>query len=84
MFMLLSRVDGFEQGLNNFHIQVKALGPDSSARKSPPHKKTKKTNLDLVLDSPKTKENKFGESTDKFMFLGETLFKIYFLVLDFH
>ena len=61
------RFDGFEQGLNNFHIQSKIL---ENARKSPPNKKTKKTNLDLVLDSPK-KETKFGESGDKFMILGE-------------
>ena len=66
------RFDGFEQGLNNFHIQAKSVGNDN-LRKSPPNKKTKKTNLDFSLDSPKIlgKDlNKFSESTDKFMFLG--------------
>lgn len=66
------RFDGFEQGLNNFHIQAKSVG-NENMRKSPPNKKTKKTNLDFSLDSPKIlskDSNKFTESSDKFMFLG--------------
>ena len=68
------RFDGFEQGLNNFHINAKSiLGQQNSenCRKSPPNKKTKKTNLDFSLDNPNTaKETKFGDS-DKFLFLGK-------------
>jgi len=63
----LKRFDGFEQGLNNFHIQAKGL---ENSRKSPPNKKTKKANLELTLDSTKNvKDGKFGDSSDKFMFL---------------
>ena len=69
------RFDGFEQGLNNFHINAKSiLGQQQNSencRKSPPNKKTKKTNLDFSLDNPNTgKETKFGDS-DKFLFLGK-------------
>jgi len=67
----MKRFDGFEQGLNNFHIQAKSVG-NENMRKSPPNKKTKKTNLDFSLDSPKIlskDSNKFAESSDKFMFL---------------
>ena len=69
-----SRFDGFEQGLNNFHINAKSiLGQQNTenCRKSPPNKKTKKTNLDFSLDNSNTaKETKFGDS-DKFLFLGK-------------
>ena len=66
------RFDGFEQGLNNFHIQAKSVAGSENLRRSPPNKKTKKASKDLVLESPKAfKDNKFGESADKFLFLGE-------------
>lgn len=66
----LKRFDGFEQGLNNFHIQAKSVAGSENLRRSPPYKKTKKASKDLVLESPKAfKDNKFGESTDKFLFL---------------
>ena len=71
IFSLL-RFDGFEQGLNNFHIQAKSVAGSENLRRSPPNKKTKKASKDLVLESPKAfKDNKFGESADKFLFLGE-------------
>ena len=67
------RFDGFEQGLNNFHIQAKSVAGSENLRRSPPNKKTKKASKDLVLESPKAfKDNKFGESADKFLILGET------------
>lgn len=66
----LKRFDGFEQGLNNFHVQAKSIGGSENLRRSPPNKKTKKASKDLVLESPKAfKDNKFGESADKFLFL---------------
>ena len=72
----LIRFDGFEQGLNNFHINAKGVLNQrnvENSRKSPPNKKTKKTNLDFSLDSQAFKEStdKLGDSTDKFLFLGE-------------
>ena len=70
--LYLFRFDGFEQGLNNFHVQSKSIGGTESFRRSPPNKKTKRANKDLPLESPKSfKDNKFGESADKFLFLGE-------------
>ena len=69
---ILLRFDGFEQGLNNFHVQAKSVGGGENLRRSPPNKKTKKASKDLVLESPQAfKDNKFGESADKFLFLGE-------------
>ena len=61
----LVRFDGFEAGLNSFHIQTKAVAGTENIRKSPPNKKTKKA---AALETGP--ENKFGESADKFMFLG--------------
>jgi len=70
----LKRFDGFEQGLNNFHINTKGVLNQrnvENARKSPPNKKTKKANLDYSLDSPAFKEStdKLNDSADKFLFL---------------
>ena len=71
-YIFIFRFDGFEQGLNNFHVQAKSIGGSENLRRSPPNKKTKKASKDLVLESPKAfKDNKFGESADKFLFLGE-------------
>ena len=71
-YISIFRFDGFEQGLNNFHVQAKSIGGSENLRRSPPNKKTKKASKDLVLESPKAfKDNKFGESADKFLFLGE-------------
>ena len=73
------RFDGFEQGLNNFHVQAKSIGGTENLRRSPPNKKTKKASKDPVLESPKAfKDNKFGESADKFLFLG----KLHFLDIE--
>ena len=76
--MYYCRFDGFEQGLNNFHINANTKGVLNqrnveNSRKSPPNKKTKKTNLDFSLDSPAFKESsdKLGDSADKFLFLGK-------------
>jgi len=70
----LKRFDGFEQGLNNFHINSKGVLNQrnvENSRKSPPNKKTKKTNLDFSLDNQVYKESsdKLGDSADKFLFL---------------
>jgi len=77
----LKRFEGFEQGLNTFHV-----GPSKgvlnqrngeNVRKSPPSKKTKKTNLDFPTDSPSYREPTVEKSSsgggdpvaDKFTFL---------------
>jgi len=78
----LKRFEGFEQGLNTFHV-----GPSKGAlnqrnvenaniRKSPPSKKTKKTNLDFPTDNSSYREpavektsNSEDPVADKFTFL---------------
>ena len=81
----LLRFDGFEQGLNNFHIQAKSVAGSENLRRSPPYKKTKKASKDLVLESPKAfKDNKFGESADKFLFLGELKVSWHWMCLYLH